>query len=167
MSSLSKLEEPSPIDQRMLVALVRMQFGEPFGAWLESSIDTMKVERSMKTGKIKYLHGSNGIFLVLRPTDGFFTLTIDAAILLNELEANAMENGITILTEVASFIKDGRNVFAKHVVNPNPGIQPLQELYVCDEERNVLAVGKAIISGTEMATLSRGVAVKTRHGIDA
>lgn len=72
---------------------------------------------------------------------------------------------VIILTEVSEFIKKGRNVFAKHVVDADQEIRPYSEVLIVDEDDELLAVGKAIMNKKEMLTFQHGTAVKVRHGI--
>ncbi len=59
---------------------------------------------------------------------------------------------------------EGRNVFAKHVVEADKELRPQDEVIVVDEEDNLVAVGKAVLSGEEMKVFKHGVAVKVRKG---
>ncbi|NMC05136.1 MAG: pseudouridine synthase [Candidatus Lokiarchaeota archaeon] len=158
------MEPVTPIDARMLEAIAARQFGKHLATFLQQNRARLAIERSKNTGKVRFVYLDTNLILVLRPEEGFFSLSIPGARVLNSLERDAMLNGITVLDDVAEFIKAGKNVFAKHVVNPSPSIQPAQELYVCDGKREVLAVGKAILSGRDMCYIKRGVAVSTRHG---
>ena len=158
------VEPVKPIDLRMLSAIAARQFGKHVATFLHDNRARIGIERSKNTGKIRFVYLDGDLVFVLRPEEGFFSLSIPGARILNGLERDAMVNGITVLDDVAEFIKDGKNVFAKHVVDPPATIQPAQELYVCDGKREVLAVGKAVISGRDMRFLKRGVAVATRHG---
>jgi predicted RNA-binding protein (TIGR00451 family) len=158
------VEPVTPIDARMLEAIAARQFGKHAATFLQENRARLGIERSKNTGKIRFVYLGDELILVLRPEEGFFSLSIPGARILNGLERDAMVNGITVLDDVADYIKDGKNVFAKHVVDPPATIQPSQELYVCDGKREVLAVGKAILSGRDMRYLKRGVAVNTRHG---
>jgi len=148
----------------MLETIAARQFGKHVATFLHDNQARLGIERSKNTCKIRFIYLDNELILVLRPEEGFFSLSIPGARIINDLERDAMINGITVLDDVADYIKDGKNVFAKHVVDPPAAIQPSQELYVCDGKREVLAVGKAILSGRDMRYFKRGVAVSTRHG---
>lgn len=153
-------------EARTLEAMAARQFGMQFAGFLNKHRDQLSIERSKNTGKIRYVYLDGTLVLVLRPEEGFFSLSLAGAAIVNELETERPINGIMVPDDVAEFIKDGKNVFAKHVLDPWPGIRPAQELYVCDEKRNVVAVGKAILSGKDMKFFKRGMAIKIRHGIN-
>lgn len=153
---------------RRVETIARFQFGDGFGQHVESvaKAGMLSVKHSRKTGKLRYVYDGDDLLLVSRPTDGYFSMSLHAARIINEIEIKegTMVNGVKVLTEVSEFIRKGRNVFAKHVVDPSPQIRPLQEIYVTDEQRTLLAVGKALLSGNDMAWFSSGIAVKVRHG---
>lgn len=73
---------------------------------------------------------------------------------------------MVVQSDVAEFIRQGRNVFAKHVVVADPEIRPEAEVLVVNERDALLGVGKAVLTGREMTAFKTGAAVKTRHGVD-
>ena len=62
------------------------------------------------------------------------------------------------------FIEEGSDVFAKHVVEANEEIRPMEEVIVLNSHNEVIAVGRAVLSGDEMLEFRKGVAVKVRRG---
>ena len=66
--------------------------------------------------------------------------------------------------EVASFIENGGDVFAKHVIDADEEIRPMEEVIILNSRNEVIAVGRALLSGIEMHEFTRGVAVKVRRG---
>ncbi|MEX2682067.1 MAG: PUA domain-containing protein [Candidatus Sigynarchaeota archaeon] len=158
------MEQVTPMDLRILAAIAAMQFGKHAATFLQDNKARINIERSKNTHKIRFIYLDGDLIFVLRPEEGFFSISIPGARILNSLERDMLINGIKVIDDVAEFIKDGKNVFAKHVVDPSLAIRPAQELYVCDGKRDVLAVGKAIISGRDMHYFKRGVAVSIRHG---
>jgi predicted RNA-binding protein (TIGR00451 family) len=67
--------------------------------------------------------------------------------------------------DVSSFIAKGRSVFAKHVDDCDEEIRPEEEVVVVDSKFEVLAVGRAVLTGREMEHFSKGVAVRVRRGV--
>jgi 7-cyano-7-deazaguanine tRNA-ribosyltransferase len=63
------------------------------------------------------------------------------------------------------FVAKGRSAFAKHVTDSDPEIRPMNEVSVINSKNEVLAVGRALLSGTEMKAFSKGVAVRVRRGV--
>jgi predicted RNA-binding protein (TIGR00451 family) len=56
--------------------------------------------------------------------------------------------------------------FAAHIVKADPEIHAKDEVIVVNENREVLAVGRAALSASEMLAFKTGVAVKVRHGCE-
>lgn len=69
---------------------------------------------------------------------------------------------VVVSAEVASFIAEGGNAFAKHLLRCDPEIRALDEVLVVDPEDRLLAVGQARLGSAEMGVLKRGVAVEAR-----
>ena len=74
---------------------------------------------------------------------------------------------MTVRNDVSEFVADGGDVFAAHVVKVYDTIHAKDEVIIVDEGGRVLAVGRALLSGSEMRAFKIGVAVKVRHGCGA
>ncbi|HID43427.1 MAG TPA: pseudouridine synthase [Archaeoglobaceae archaeon] len=72
---------------------------------------------------------------------------------------------VVVMNEVSEFIKACGNVFAKHVVNVDGSIRANDEVLVVDENDELLATGKAVLSAKEMVEMRRGMAVNVRWGV--
>jgi predicted RNA-binding protein (TIGR00451 family) len=68
--------------------------------------------------------------------------------------------------DVAKFISQGKNVFAKHVLSDGEKIRPGDEVIIITEKTGVVGVGKALLISEEMKAFKIGVAVKTRRGAE-
>jgi len=79
--------------------------------------------------------------------------------------ANPPRLMVTVSRDAAPFVAKGKSVFAKHVVAADGEIRPQEEVMVLNEDNELLAVGKAILTGREMTAFKRGVAVRVRKGI--
>jgi predicted RNA-binding protein (TIGR00451 family) len=64
--------------------------------------------------------------------------------------------------DVSEFIKDGRSVFAKHVVKCDKAIVPGQQVLVVNEKGELLASGDALMNQKEMHDFTKGAAVTIR-----
>ncbi len=62
------------------------------------------------------------------------------------------------------FIAEGGDVFAVHVVKVDAEVGAKDEVIVLDEDGQVLAVGRTVLSSAEINAFKTGVAVKVRHG---
>ncbi len=71
---------------------------------------------------------------------------------------------VKVSKDAAPFVAKGKSVFAKHVFDADMEIRPREEVMVLDEKDNVLAVGRAVLTGAEMKAFKCGVAVRVRRG---
>ncbi|MBS7607006.1 MAG: PUA domain-containing protein [Candidatus Bathyarchaeia archaeon] len=137
------------------------QFGKGIGEALFP--DNVEVVFSRRTGRIKYVYLDGELLAALNPLTGLFTLTLKGARRVFE----AMEPKrlwVKVSDEAASFVEEGSDVFAKYVVDADPEIRPGEEVIIINNNGEVIAVGKSVLSGMEMKFFSRGVAVKVRRG---
>jgi len=136
------------------------QFGRGVGVRLFP--DNVTAVFSKKTGKIKYIYLDGKLLATLKPTDGLFSLSIEGAKRLGEMEPRRL--WVQVQDEAAAFVEKGSDVFAKHVVNVDEEIRPKEEVVILNGKNRVIAVGKAMLSGREMRDFKRGVAVRVRKG---
>lgn len=137
------------------------QFGKNVGTKLFP--ENVEIVRSKRTGRIRYVYLSGKRLATLRPTDGLFSLSIAGAkrIVENAVSVSCL---VTVQDAVSNFIAEGGDVFAKHVVKADSDIRPKDEVIVVNQNGEILAVGRAVLSGEEMEVFARGAAVKVRRG---
>jgi 7-cyano-7-deazaguanine tRNA-ribosyltransferase len=123
----------------------------------------VKIEYSKRTGRIRYVYLNGKRLATLRPTDGLFSLSITGAKRIAE-NRNSAKCFVTVKDDISKFIAEGGDVFAVHVVKADDEIRPKDEVMVVNESGEVLAVGRAVLSGEEMKAFKTGVAVKVRRG---
>ena len=100
----------------------------------------------------------------MRASDGLFTLKIEGGKCLHQLfESPSLR--VVIEDEAIPFVKDGKDVFAKFVVDCDPNIRPWDETIIVDKKDRLLAVGRSLLNREEMLSFKTGLAVKTREGI--
>ena len=116
-----------------------------------------------RTGRVRQICLDGKRLATVRAKDGRFTLGIDGALrLLSSLPPPAYR--VVVTGEVADFIRQGKNTFAKHVIAADPAIRAGDEVMVVDGDDQLLATGSAVLSGGEMLRFNYGVAVKVRQG---
>jgi predicted RNA-binding protein (TIGR00451 family) len=126
--------------------------------------DNIKIEYSKSTKKIKYVYEDGNLLLSFKPTNGFFTLSLLAAKkILAKTDQPLMR--VVVLNEISEFIKEGRNVFCKHVIEMDPNLRPLDEVIVVNKDDELLAVGRLMIPVPYIKAFDSGVAIKVRKGI--
>jgi predicted RNA-binding protein (TIGR00451 family) len=146
---------------RRLRSVADYQFGREVGTALFP--ENVKIVFSRNTGRIRYIYLEGKRLGTMRPTDGFFSLSIDGAKRVVD-GAQSAKCFVTVRNDVAKFIAEGGDVFAAHIVSADDEVRAKDEVIVLDEEAEVLAVGRAVLSGEEMKAFKRGVAVKVRRG---
>jgi uncharacterized protein with predicted RNA binding PUA domain len=137
------------------------QFGKGVGAQLFP--DNIEIQYSPRTGRIRYINLSGERLATLRPTDGVLSLSIKAAQVMAK-NKHLSKCFVTVKNEVSKFIAAGGDVFALHVVKVDAEVGAKDEVIALDEEGNVLAVGRTVLSSEEIKAFKTGVAVKVRHG---
>jgi predicted RNA-binding protein (TIGR00451 family) len=142
-------------------AVADFQFGKNTGVKLFP--DDVVIDYSKNTGKIRYIYLNAKLLATLRPTTGMFVLTVAGA---KRIVANVSPLRLWVKLEdfAEPFVAQGRSAFAKHVIEADSEIRPNEEVIIVSQKGEVLAVGRAVLSGTEMLTFKKGIAVKVRHG---
>ena len=146
---------------RKIRSIADYQFGKDVGKKLFP--DEVKIAYSKRTGKIRHIYLDEELLATLRPTSGLFVLTIKGA---KQIIENVKKQRLWVKAsaEAEPFIGKGKSVFAKHVVDADSEIRPQEEVIVINGKNEVLAVGKAVLTGKEMKAFKRGVAVRVRRG---
>jgi conserved protein with predicted RNA binding PUA domain len=147
---------------RRVRSIADYQFGLGVGAKLFP--DNVEIQFSRATGRIRYVNLQGERLATLRPTDSLLSLSVAAAKFAAENLASMAHCFVTVRQDVAKFVADGGDVFAAHVVKADDEIHAKDEVIVLDENQQVLAVGRALLSSAEMKAFKTGVAVKVRHG---
>jgi predicted RNA-binding protein (TIGR00451 family) len=137
------------------------QFGKGVGNALFPR--NVEIAYSKRTGRIRYVYLQGQRLATMRPTDGLFSLSIAGARRMIQ-GATCAKCLVTVEDAVSRFVADGGDVFCKHVVCTDDEIRARDEVIVTRQDRTVLAVGRAVLSGEEMKAFKRGVAVKVRRG---
>jgi predicted RNA-binding protein (TIGR00451 family) len=137
------------------------QFGRGAGKTLFP--DNVEISFSRRTGRIRHIYLDGKLLATLRPTDGFFSLTLESGRCIMRIKP--LRLWVKVQDDVADFIAKGRSVFAKHVIDCDVEIRPEEEVVVINSQRKVLAVGRAVLTGEEMKAFKHGVAVRVRRGV--
>lgn len=137
------------------------QFGKGLGVKLFP--ENVDIEYSKATGRIRYVYLNGERLATLRPTDGLLSLSIIAAQIVakNRVSAKCF---VTVQNDVSKYIADGGDVFAVHVASVDDEVRAKDEVIILDEDHQVLAIGRALLSAEEMKAFKKGVAVKVRRG---
>jgi predicted RNA-binding protein (TIGR00451 family) len=137
------------------------QFGKGQGEILFS--DDVNIVFSKKTGRIRYIYLHKKLLATLNPKHGFFSLTLEGAKKRYKSDIGK-RLWVQVSDEISYFVERGSDVFAKHVINVDEAIRPLEEVVLINGKKEVIAVGRSKLTGKEMKNFRKGVAVKVRKG---
>jgi uncharacterized protein with predicted RNA binding PUA domain len=115
------------------------------------------------TGRIRQIIFEGKRLATVRASDGRLTLGIEGARRLHAI-LPAPSYRVVIRDDVAGFVAEGKNTFAKHVVSADPKIRAGDEVLVVTGDDRLIACGTAVLSGEEMLAFNYGGAVKVRQG---
>jgi uncharacterized protein with predicted RNA binding PUA domain len=115
------------------------------------------------TGRIRQILDGGVRLATIRASDGRLTLGIEGARRLHRL-LPAPGYRVVIRDDVAEYVAQGKNAFAKHVIAADPAIRAGDDVLVVSGNDRLIACGAASVSGTEMLAFNYGVAVKVRQG---
>ncbi len=152
------------LDLRKIKAISDYQFGIDITDILFDNETKLELERSKNTEKIRYVYYDSNLLLTLKPTNGLFTLSFFAAKKIIE-KSHAPRLRAVVVNDISEFIKEGRNVFCKHVVDLDEALRPMDEIIIVNQNDDLLAVGRLNIPVDYVKTFKKGVAINTRKGI--
>ena len=115
------------------------------------------------TGRIRQIIYAGARLATVRASDGRLTLGIEGARRLHAL-LPAPGYRVVVRDDVAEFVAQGKNAFAKHVVAADPQIRAGDDVLVVAGGDRLIACGAALLSGAEMLAFNYGVAVRVRQG---
>ncbi|RLF22695.1 MAG: pseudouridine synthase [Thermoprotei archaeon] len=124
----------------------------------------VRFEFSRRTERLRHIFVDGKLVATFRAHDGMLALTIEGARRVKRA-LPFPKLRVVVKEEASRPVAEGRSVFAKHVLYADPDIRPGMDVLVVDPNDNLLAVGRAVLSGEEMVTFNSGIAVKVRSGI--
>lgn len=149
---------------RKVKAISDYQFGQSITDILFEDENEINFEFSKNTGKIKHIYDKDKLILNLRPTNGFFTLSLFSAKKIIE-SIPPLKLRAVVMNEISDFIRIGRNVFCKHIIDIDDNLRPFDEIIVVNQENDLLAIGKLVIPVPYVRSFKTGIAIKVRKGI--
>jgi uncharacterized protein with predicted RNA binding PUA domain len=145
---------------RRIRVIADYQFGQGAGIGLFPGDCTFILSR---TGRIRQILCGRERLATVRAEDGRLTLGCAGASRLHQYLPPPGYR-VVIRDDVADFVAQGKNAFAKHVISADPQIRADDEVLVVTEHDRLIATGSAVLSGMEMLVFNYGVAVTVRHG---
>lgn len=121
----------------------------------------IKIEKSRKTGKIRHIFEDNENIVNMRANDGFLILSDLGA---KRLHASfpAPHMRVVVAPDSVEYARKGKSVFNKFVLDCDEKIRRNDEVIIVDENDELLAFGKSLLSSYEIMDFKSGQAIKTR-----
>ena len=148
---------------RKMRAISDYQFGPAITDVLFDNTDSINFIFSKNTGKMKHIYEQDNNLLNYRPKIGLFTLTLHSASkIISALPIPKMR--AVVLNEISEFIRKGRNVFCKHLLEIDIKLRSLDEVIVVNQEDELLAIGRLSMPIPYIKAFSTGIAINVRKG---
>ena len=144
-----------------IMAVAEYQFGEGAGEAFRDAF----VELSRKTGMPRQVKVRDKRLATFRAEDGLLTLGIEGAKRLHRILPFPRMR-VVVNEDAEPFARRGKNVFAKFVLDADPGIRPYDEVLIVNERDELLATGQTLLNGEELKVFQSGLAVKVRKGVE-
>uniref|UniRef100_A0A0F2LV78 Pseudouridine synthase n=1 Tax=Candidatus Aramenus sulfurataquae TaxID=1326980 RepID=A0A0F2LV78_9CREN len=106
----------------------------------------------------------NILYLVLKAQDNLFSLTDSSSLTIKEC-TKIPEYRVVVPNDIAEVIREGGNVFSKHVIQADKSLRAGDYVLVVNEEDRLIAYGKMKVSGEEAIEYKKGVAVNVKGRI--
>ncbi len=69
-----------------------------------------------------------------------------------------------MINGVSDVVSSGKTVFCKHVVRCDDSLRAGEDVVILNERKELLAVGRTVMSGGAVKQFKRGQAIKVREG---
>ncbi len=146
------VERPSP--ERVVRAVFRYQFG--------IDVDPSELRWEVRKGIPRKIYRGEKYLGLIRYEDGFFVPSIDGARWLASV-LPAPRARIVVDEDGVQAVRERRSPLTDHVLDSDPEMRPNAEVIVVDENDEVLATGRAVLTPREIAEIPCVPAVKIRH----
>jgi 7-cyano-7-deazaguanine tRNA-ribosyltransferase len=157
--SKTKQKESVNLDMLRISAVADMQFGK--GAAKALFTGHVTILKSKKTDKIRTVICDGEHILSMRAEDGLFTLKrAGGRRLLRRFRYPLLR--VVILDDAVPFVRDGKSVFPQFVKDCDPALRPYDECLIVDQKDALIAIGRILLTPSEMRAFRHGVAAKTR-----
>ncbi len=110
------------------------------------------------TGRVRQVYLGEVLLFTLRMEDGYLLPTLQGAKLI--------KHAVVIQDDAVPFVRRGKSVMAKSVIDVSPDALPGLEVAVRSRDGETIAVGRLLLSLDEIRSVKRGVAVKVRDSVE-
>jgi 7-cyano-7-deazaguanine tRNA-ribosyltransferase len=154
--------EKSPFQNSKINSSLKYQF---IHLRLDKLLENIKLQISRKTRRIKGIFkitdNKTELLFSFRPNDGRFLPSLIAGELI--LQSRYSQSRVIIDEEAIPFVKNGKSVFCKYIIQADDNIYPGSEVFILDIKLNLIAIGTATQPSFALLELNSGIGVKTKH----
>ena len=108
---------------------------------------------SKSTKKIRHIYINDKLIATIRPSDGFLIFNIEGAEYIKR-KLKTLPKKVVVSKIVQQILKKSSIIPAKYIVDADQNIYPEDEVFIVDEENQILATGKAILTGLSLIHIS-------------
>ena len=150
---------------QIIRAITDYQFGPDITKAVFEESTISNIDYSKNTGRMKHVYVNDELFLNYRPNVGLFTLSLNAARRIKE-KTTPPKLRVIVLDEISEYIREGRNVFNKHVIDIDKNLRPFDEVIVVNQLDELLGIGRLKLPVPYVRSFNNGIAVIVRKGIN-
>lgn len=145
-------------ERRRFAIMLDYEFGRGTSSALP--VEGLKFFHSRRSDRLKQVDHKGRIFAIIRP-NGAIALSLHAASTLVSSKT-FLRNSVKVSDDAVPFVRRGKSVFCKFVLEAGDRVTPGSEVVVLDRKGVPIGVGRARIPGAFMRDFKAGVAVKVR-----
>ncbi|MHA2430757.1 MAG: PUA domain-containing protein, partial [Promethearchaeota archaeon] len=134
------MERDLLITLRKIKTICDYQFGPLITDVLFDNNNNIRIKFSKNTGRMRHIYYQENLLLNFRPTNGFFTLSLFSAKKIIKSVPKPILR-VIVQNEISEFIKKGRNVFCKHILDIDDNLRALDEVIIVNQKDELLAIG--------------------------
>jgi archaeosine-15-forming tRNA-guanine transglycosylase len=158
------INRPKGLVIEKILQVLEYQFGKPVFKEILIDYNNIEIEYSKKTGKIKYIFYDGKRLLSYKPRVGMFSLSESSAHFLHK-NSKKPDFRVSVLSEIEEYIREGKSVFSKHVLEIDKNLRIGNEVIVVNETDDLIGFGKLMIPSLLYSGKPTGVAVSVRKGV--
>ncbi|QLH75400.1 MAG: tRNA guanosine(15) transglycosylase TgtA [Methanomassiliicoccales archaeon] len=162
LGALSRPKVGFDLDMLRIRAVADYQFGKGAADALFSG--KVELVKSKNTDKIRNVIVDGDHVASMRAEDGFFTLRPPGARRLLKAFPSPRLRAVVVKDSVP-FNRDGKNVMCGFIVCCDDMLRPGDEVIIVDDEDDLVAIGKLILTSDEAMRFKKGLAIRVREGV--
>ena len=146
-------------DTDIFRAILDYQFGS--GASEIIDIDKIRIKKSRNTGRMRWVYQGKVLIASIRASDHFIIPKLPLA---EKLREKFPLPGLRVIIDkdAVPFVREGKSVFAKFVVDIDKDLRAGDEVLIVDQNDNLIRTGTLLLSPEEVKDFDYGVAVRVR-----